>query len=213
MRRVGVDAVPIVALISFLLGFIIAYMSSVQLTQFGAGIYVASLVAVGMVRELGPIMTSILVSGRSGSAFASEIGTMKISEEIDALSTMGFDPVAFIVIPKIIASLIVVPILTLFSCLFGVLGGMVVGVLLLDLTYSNYMDQTIKILRLYDIIWVFVKSGVFAILVSWVGCLRGFQTRGGAASVGEATTSAVVSGIFLVIFWDSIFAFIQLYII
>ena len=211
MRRVGVDAVPIVGLISFLLGFIIAFMSSVQLAQFGANIFVASLVGLAMVRELGPIMTAIIMAGQSGSAFASEIGTMKLNEEVDALSTMGFNPVVFLVLPKMIASVVVMPFLTLFSCLFGVFGGLVVGVFVLDLTFDSYIDQTISILALKDIVWIFIKSTTFGILVTWVGCLRGFQVKGGAGEVGEATTSAVVSSIFLIILWDSIFAFVQLY--
>jgi phospholipid/cholesterol/gamma-HCH transport system permease protein len=128
MKKVGVDALPVVGLISFLLGLIMAFMSSVQLQQFGANIYVASLVSLSMVRELGPIMTAIIVAGRSGSAFAAEIGTMKISDEVDALFTMGFDPTRFLVVPKIVASVITVPILTLFSDLFAILGGLVVGV-------------------------------------------------------------------------------------
>ena len=211
MQKTGVDALPIVGLISFLLGLIMAFMSSVQLQQFGANIYVASLVALAMARELGPIMTAIIVAGRSGSAFASEIGTMKISEEVDALFTMGFDPTRFLVVPKIIASVIVVPFLTLFSDIFAILGGLLVGVFMLDLTANAYMTQTIKTLEIFDVFWGFMKSAVFAFLIAWIGCLRGFQVRGGAASVGEATTSAVVSSIFLVILTDSIFAIILTY--
>ena len=211
MEKTGVDALPIVGLISFLLGLIMAFMSSVQLRQFGANIYVASLVSLAMVRELGPIMTAIIVAGRSGSAFAAEIGTMKISEEVDALFTMGFDPTRFLVVPKIVASIIVVPFLTLFSDLFAILGGLVVGVYMLDLTANAYIAQTIKTLTLFDIFWGFLKSGVFALLIAMVGCLRGFQVRGGAASVGQATTSAVVTGIFLIILSDSIFAIILRY--
>ncbi|MBI5843953.1 MAG: ABC transporter permease [Deltaproteobacteria bacterium] len=211
MRQVGVDAVPIVGLISFLLGFIIAFMSSAQLAPFGGNLFVASLVSLAMVRELSPIMTAIVVSGRSGSAFASEIGTMKINEEVNALAVMGFDPVLFLVIPKLLGSFVVVPILTLFSCLFGVFGGLVVGLLVLNLTYETYINQTIKYLEMNHIIWAVGKGAFFSVLISWIGCLRGFQVRGGAVAVGAAATSAVVSGIFLVIFWDSIFAFIQLY--
>jgi len=211
MQRTGVDALPIVGLISFLLGLIMAFMSSVQLQQFGANIYVASLVSLSMTRELGPIMTAIIVAGRSGSAFAAEIGTMKISEEVDALFTMGFDPTRFLVVPKVIASVIVVPLLTLFSDVFAIFGGLVVGVSMLDLTASAYIDQTIKTLDLFDVFWGFLKSGVFALLIAWIGCLRGFQVRGGAASVGQATTSAVVSSIFLIVVSDSIFSVILRY--
>jgi phospholipid/cholesterol/gamma-HCH transport system permease protein len=211
MRRVGVDALPIVALISFLLGFIIAFMSSAQLRQFGANSYVAYLVALAIVRELGPIMTAIVVAGRSGSAFASEIGTMKINEELNALTTMGFDPVYFLVVPKTVASLAVVPLLTLFACLFGIVGGLVVGVFILDLTYSQYVKQTLEVLTLPDLAWSCGKSVVFAFIVAWTGCLRGFEVKGGALAVGGATTSAVVTSIFLIIVIDSLFAVVQLY--
>ena len=211
MEKVGVDALPIVSLISFLLGLIMAFMSSVQLRQFGANIYVASLVGLAMVRELGPIMTAIIVAGRSGSAFAAEIGTMKISEEVDALFTMGFDPTRFLVLPRLVASLITVPILTLFSNIFAILGGLVVGVLMLDLTSNAYITQTIKTLTVFDVMLGFIKSGVFALVITLVGCLRGFQVRGGAAAVGQATTSAVVSSIFLIILSDSVFAVILRY--
>jgi phospholipid/cholesterol/gamma-HCH transport system permease protein len=206
MRKTGVDALPIVGLISFLLGLIMAFMSSVQLQQFGANIYVASLVSLAMVRELGPIMTAIIVAGRSGSAFAAEIGTMRVSEEVDALFTMGFDPTRFLVVPKMTAALAVVPFLTLFSDLFAIFGGLVVGVLILDLTLSAYIAQTLVVLSLRDIFWSFLKSAVFAMLITWVGCFRGFQVRGSAAAVGEATTSAVVSSIFLIVLFDSMFA-------
>jgi len=211
MQSAGVDGFPIVALISFLMGLIMAFMSSVQLEQFGANIYVASLVSLAMTRELGPIMTAIIVAGRSGSAFAAEIGTMKISEEVDALFTMGFDPVKFLVIPKLLAALLMVPILALFSDLFAILGGLIVGVSMLDLTAGAYVAQTIKTLTLFDVFWGVMKSGVFGIFITWVGCLRGFQVQGGAASVGRATTSAVVSSIFLIIVIDSVFSVILRY--
>jgi phospholipid/cholesterol/gamma-HCH transport system permease protein len=211
MQKTGVDAVPIVGMISFMMGLIMAFMSSIQLQMFGANIYVASLVSLAMTRELGPIMTAIVVAGRSGSSFASEIGTMKISEEVDALFTMGFDPTRYLVVPKIMASVFVVPILTLFSDVFAILGGLTVGVFMLDLTANAYILQTLKTLSLFDILLGIFKSGVFALLISWVGCLRGFRVKGGAAGVGQATTSAVVSSIFLIIAFDSIFAVILRY--
>jgi phospholipid/cholesterol/gamma-HCH transport system permease protein len=211
MRRTGVDALPIVSLISFLLGLIIAFMSSIQLRQFGADIYVASLVSVAMTYELGPIMTAIIVAGRSGSSFASEIGTMKISEEVDALFTMGFDPTRFLVVPKILSAVITVPVLTLFSDVFAILGGLFVGVFVLHLTSGAYINQTFETLTLFDVFWGVMKSGVFAIIIAWIGCLRGFQVRGGADSVGRGTTSAVVSSIFLIVVIDSIFAIIHVY--
>jgi phospholipid/cholesterol/gamma-HCH transport system permease protein len=211
MEKTGVDAVPIVALISFLLGLIIAFMSAIQLRQFGAGIYVASLVALSMVSELGPIITAIIVAGRSGSAYAAEIGTMKISEEVDALITMGFDPVLFLALPRILAAVLTVPILTLFSDLFAVAGGLTVGVFMLGFTPGSYMSQTLDSLRLVDVVWGIGKSMVFAFLISWVGSLRGFEARGGASAVGNAATSAVVSSIFLIILFDSVFAVIRSY--
>lgn len=211
MEKIGVDALPIVALISFLLGFIMAFMSSLQLRQFGANLYVASLVGFAMVSELGPIMTAIIVAGRSGSAIAAEIGTMKISEEVDALFVMGFNPALFLAVPKILAALIVVPLLTFFSDLFAILGGLLIGVTMLDLSIGSYLKQTIETLTLFEVLWGLMKSAVFAITIAWIGCLRGFQTRGGAAGVGSAATSAVVTSIFLIILFDSIFAILRSY--
>jgi phospholipid/cholesterol/gamma-HCH transport system permease protein len=211
MEKVGVDAVPIIALISFLMGFIMAFMSSVQLRQFGANIYVASLVALAMVRELGPIITGIIVAGRSGSAFAAEISTMKISEEVDALHVMGIDPTLFLAVPKLIASVIVVPILTLLSDLFAIMGGLLVGVSMLNLSLRGYLDETLRAVTPFDVGWGFVKGAAFAALIAWIGCLRGFQAHGGAEAVGTATTSSVVTSIFLIILADSIFAIIRTY--
>lgn len=211
MKTTGVDAVPVVALISFLLGMIMAFMSSLQLTQFGANIYVASLVALAMVSELGPIMTAIVVAGRSGSAYAAEISTMKISEEIDALSVMGFDPILFLVIPRIIAAVVAIPLLTIFSSFFAIAGGMFIGVTMLDLTTASYLQQTINTLKLFEVFWGLSKSLVFAVIIASVGCLRGFQARGGAAAVGNAATSAVVTCIFLIILFDSLFAVMRSY--
>ena len=212
MEKTGVDAVPIVGLISFLLGLIMAFMSSIQLSQFGANIYVASLVALAMVSELGPIMTAIVVAGRTGSLFAAEIGTMQISEEVDALFVMGINPTLFLAVPRVLACVIVVPFLTLFSDFFAVTGGLVVGVTLLNLTPGSYLIQTWETITLFEVLWGMSKSVIFAILISWAGCLRGFQVRGGADAVGQAATSAVVSSIFLIILFDSIFAVIRSYI-
>ncbi|MBF0119251.1 MAG: MlaE family lipid ABC transporter permease subunit [Desulfobacterales bacterium] len=211
MEKTGVEAIPIVGLISFLLGLIMAFMSSLQLKQFGANIYVASLVALAMVSELGPIMTAIIVAGRSGSAFAAEIGTMKISEEIDALYIMGFDTTLFLAVPRILGTVIVVPVLTLFSDVFAIAGGLVIGVTMLDLSATSYISQTLNSLSLFEVIWGLIKSAVFAFIIAWVGCLRGFETKGGAAGVGNAATSAVVTSIFLIILFDSIFAVIRSY--
>lgn len=211
MKTTGVDGLPVVAMISFLIGLIMAFMSSIQLKQFGANIYVASLVALSMVSELGPIMTAIIVSGRSGSAYAAEISTMKISEEIDALVTMGFDPVLFLAIPRMIAAIIVIPLLTMFANLFAIFGGLVIGITMLDLSASSYINQTLNSLNLFELFWGLSKSFVFAIIISGVGCLRGFQAKGGASAVGQAATSAVVTSIFLIVLFDSIFAVIRSY--
>ena len=212
MKRAGVDGLPIVGLISFLLGLIIAFMSSLQLKQFGANIYVASLVGVAMVSELGPIMTAIIVAGRSGSAFAAEIGTMKVNEEVDALVTMGFDPTQFLAVPKVLSAMVAVPILTLYSDFFGIVGGLVVGVLGLDLTVYTYVQETMSVISVTSIVKSLVKSVVFAVLIAGIGCQRGFQVRGGAQAVGSATTSAVVAGIFLIVVTDSAFAILFTYI-
>ncbi len=211
MKRAGAEGLPIVGLITFLLGLIIAFMSSLQLKEFGANIYVASLVGVAMVTELGPIMTAILVAGRSGSAFAAEIGTMKVNEEVDALVTMGFDPTRFLAVPKVLAAALVVPVLTLYADFFGIGGGLAVGVLGLDLTVFTYLQETMKVITIASIVKSLIKSVVFAVLISGIGCQRGFQVRGGAEAVGSATTSAVVAAIFLIIVTDSAFAILFTY--
>lgn len=211
MERVGVDAIPIIALISFLMGLIMAFMSSVQLREFGANVYVASLVALAMVRELGPIITGIIVAGRSGSAFAAEIATMKISEELNALYVMGIDPIRFLAVPKLVASIVVVPILTLLSDFFAIAGGLLVGLSMLDLTLTSYLDETMRAVTAADLGWGFFKSAAFAALISWIGCLKGFQAHGGAEAVGTATTSSVVTSIFLIILADSVFAVVRTY--
>lgn len=212
MRRAGVDGLPIVGLISLLVGLIIAFMSSFQLKPLGGNVFVASLVGVAIVKELGPLMTAIIVAGRSGSAFAAEIGTMVVNDEIDALTTMGFDTTQFIVIPKVMAAIIVVPLLTLYADFFGTLGGLIVGVTGLDLTIYTYIQQTQKSIHLFDIIAGLVKAATFAVLIAGIGCHRGLRVKGGAEGVGSSTTSAVVTAIFLVVVADSAFAIILHYI-
>jgi phospholipid/cholesterol/gamma-HCH transport system permease protein len=212
MKKVGVDGLPIVGLISMLVGVVMAFMSALQLKQFGADIYVASLVGIAIVKELGPMMTAIIVAGRSGSAFAAEIGTMMVNLEVDALVTMGLNPVRFLAFPKVFAAMLVVPLLTMYSFLFGIGGGMLVGVLGLDLTVFTYVQQTLKAISTFDVISSLFKSVVFAALIGGIGCQRGFQAKGGAEAVGTLTTSAVVSAIFLVIVADSAFAIVLHYI-
>jgi phospholipid/cholesterol/gamma-HCH transport system permease protein len=205
MERSGIDGLPIVSLISFLMGLITAFQASVQLTQFGADIYVANLVGLSIVRELGPLMTAIIAAGRSGAAFAAEIGTMKVSEEIDALTTMGLDRTRFLVTPKVFALLFMLPCLTLYADFVGILGGMTVGVAGLGLPVQVYVRQTASSMAAWDILSGLIKSVAFALLISGVGCLRGFQASTGAESVGRITTSAIVAGIFLIIVADAIF--------
>ncbi len=212
VKRAGVDGLPILSLLSLLMGLIIAFMSSLQLKQFGANIYVASLVGIAIIRELGPMMTAIIVAGRSGSAFAAEIGTMKVNEEVDALVIMGFEPTQFLAVPKVLAAMIVVPILTLYADFFGILGGLLVGITGLDLTVQTYIQQTAKSITLFDFVSSLVKSVVFAALIAGISCQRGLQVRGGAEAVGAATTSAVVSSIFLIIVADSAFAILLYYV-
>jgi phospholipid/cholesterol/gamma-HCH transport system permease protein len=182
LRRAGADGLPIVGLISVLMGLIIAFMSSLQLKQFGANIYVASLLAIAMVKELGPIMTAILVAGRSGSAYAAEIGTMMVNEEVDALVTMGMDPVRFLAVPKVLATLVAVPLLTLYADFFGILGGLIVGVWGLDLTMYTYITETQRSLDLFEIVTSLIKSGVFAVLIR----LRSLKCK--ASPPASATT-------------------------
>jgi phospholipid/cholesterol/gamma-HCH transport system permease protein len=212
MKRAGVDGLPIVGLISVLIGLIIAFMSFLQLKQVGANIYVPSLVSFAMVKELGPIMTAILVAGRSGSAFAAEIGTMVVNEEVDALNTMGFDAVRWLTVPKVFAMIIVVPVLTIYADFFGVFGGLIVGVTGLDLTVNTYLTQSLKTIQVFDVVTSLAKAAVFAALIAGIGCQRGFQVRAGAQDVGKFTTSAVVSAIFLIVVADSIFAVTLYYI-
>ncbi len=206
MKRVGVDALPILGMMSLLLGLVMAFMSSLQLKQLGATVFVSSLVAIAMVKELGPLLTAILVAGRSGSAFAAEIGTMMVNEEVDALVVMGFNPMHFLAAPKVLAAMVVVPLLSAYAILIGILGGIIVGVTLLDLTLFTYVNETRKAIDLFDLISSLFKSLVFAIIIAAVGCQRGFQVKGGAEAVGAFTTSAVVTGIFLIIVVDALFA-------
>jgi len=211
MEQVGVDGLPIVGLISFLLGLIMAFMSAIQLKSFGANIYVADLVALAMVRELGPIMTAVLVAGRSGSAFAAEIGTMIVREEVEALEVEGFHPVSFLAVPRIVAAMLMVPLLILFSDVTAITGGLIIGVTYLDLTVYGYVQQTVSALAVTDILLGALKGVIFALLIGGIGCQRGFTTMGGAEAVGRVTTSAVVAGIFLIVVADSIFAIVQYY--
>jgi phospholipid/cholesterol/gamma-HCH transport system permease protein len=193
-------------------GAVIAFLSALQLKLLGATIYVAALIAVAVVQEFGPLLTAILVSGRSSSAFAAEIGTMMVKEEVDALSAMGFDPLRFLAVPKVIATVVVMPLLTLYSMLFCIIGGFLIGIFVLDFTTYTYVNETMKNITLFDLTSSLIKSVFFAVVVATIGCQRGFQVRGGAESVGTMTTSAVVTSLFLVVVVECIFALVVHYI-
>jgi phospholipid/cholesterol/gamma-HCH transport system permease protein len=205
MERTGADAVPIVVLINFLVGFVMAFQGAAQLKQFGANIFVADLVGLSVTRELGPLMTAIIVCGRSGAAFAAEIGTMKVSEEIDALRTMGFGPYRYLVMPRTFALVLVLPLLTLMADAVGIAGGLVVGLLSLDLTVVGYLSETRKAIATWDVFSGVLKSVVFALAIALVSCQQGFATSGGAEGVGRRTTSSVVTILFSLILLDALF--------
>jgi phospholipid/cholesterol/gamma-HCH transport system permease protein len=208
MNRAGADAVPIVVLINFLMGFVMGFQSAVQLKQFGANIFVADLVGLSITRELGPLMTAIIVCGRSGAAFAAELGSMKVSEEIDALRTMGFGPLRFLVFPRILALFLVMPILTLIGDFIGLFGGLVVGVVSLDLTITGYLNETERALALWDVFQGLIKCGVFALAIGLISCQQGLATSGGAEGVGHRTTSSVVAALFALILIDAGFTIV-----
>lgn len=200
----GSDALPIIALLGFLVGIILAFQAVVQLQRFGVDSFVVDLVGVTIIRELGPLMVAIVVAGRSGSAFASEIGTMKVSEEIDAMVTMGFVPSRFVIVPKVLALITVMPLLTIFADIAGVAGGMAVAYFKLDISLRESYYRTLDVVNPIGITQGLIKSIIFAIIISTIGCMRGFQSKNDAQGVGRASTSAVVSGIFLIIIADAL---------
>jgi phospholipid/cholesterol/gamma-HCH transport system permease protein len=205
MNRTGSDAVPIVVVVNFLIGFVMAFQSAAQLKQFGANIYVADLVGISITRELGPLMTAILVCGRSGAAYAAELGTMKVSEEIDALRATGFGPLRFLVIPRVMALMLVAPLLTIIADVVALFGGLLVGITSLDLTLTAYLIQTRKAVEVWDVGQGMLKSVVFAAAVAAIACQQGLATTGGAAGVGRRTTSAVVTGLLALVLIDAVF--------
>ena len=208
MVRIGVESVPIVSIIAFSVGLIIAMQAAYQLKRFGAMIYVADLVGVSMCRELGPLITAIIIAGRSGSAIAAEIGTMKVSEELDALKTMALNPIGFLVAPRMLAMMIVVPCLTIMADFVGIAGGFVLAVTSLKLSFISYFNQTLEALFAKDFLTGLIKSFFFAIIIAQVGSYQGFNVQGGAEGVGKSTTAAVVLSIFLVIMADLLFTMI-----
>jgi phospholipid/cholesterol/gamma-HCH transport system permease protein len=195
-----------VALINFLVGLILAFVGAVQLAQFGASIYVADLVAIASVREMGCIMTAIIVCGRTGAAFAAQLGTMKVNEEIDAFRTFGISPMEFLVLPRIVALMLAMPLLVVFADLIAIAGGYVVSVAMLDVTAAEYIDRTIEAITLRSFFLGVFKGACFGMLVAMTGCWRGLRSGDSAAAVGLATTSAVVTGITTIIAADGVFA-------
>jgi phospholipid/cholesterol/gamma-HCH transport system permease protein len=203
----GVNALPIVSLISFLVGVIIAFESAAPFAVFGAKIFIANMIGLIMARELGPIMTGIILAGRSGSAFAAELGTMKVNEELNALETMGLSPMRFLVVQRILAGMLLTPLLTIFAMFVGIGGGVVV-MLSMGFSLEAIYNQMTSSLRYKDLLVGTLKGVVFGVLIAGVGCLRGLQTKQGPSAVGESTTRAVVSGILLVIVADAMFSVI-----
>jgi phospholipid/cholesterol/gamma-HCH transport system permease protein len=199
----GPRALPIVSLISFLTGMILAFVGSIQLSAFGAQIFVANLVAIGMAVEMGALMTGIIMAGRAGAAFAAQIGTMQVNEEIDALRTTGLSPIDFLVVPRTLSLFIMTPLLSLYAVFIGILGGAVVGTLMLDLSWTGYIAQTQSVLNLTFFAKGLIKAAVFGVLIGMAGCMRGMQCGRSAQAVGVVTTSAVVTSLVLIVVADA----------
>ncbi|MBT8131375.1 MAG: ABC transporter permease [Gammaproteobacteria bacterium] len=205
-EEAGFDALPIVGLLSFLIGVVIAYQGGVVLIQYGAGIFIADLVGLAMLRELAPLITAIIVAGRTGSAYTAQIGTMMVTEEISALRTMGIPPINLLVLPKLFALVVMLPLLTVFADVMGLLGGMVMANSMLDVSFQNFVDRIGQSVRLQDFLVGVGKAPVFAVIIASVGCYQGFRVGGSAESVGKQTTVSVVQSIFLVIVVDAVFS-------
>lgn len=212
IQRTGLDALLIVGLLTFLIGVVLAYMGAVQLKAFGAEIFTVNLVGVAVLRELGVLITSILIAGRSGSSFTAQIGTMKVNQEVDAMQTIGLNPIEILVLPRLIALMISLPLLTFYADMMGLAGGAVMSVLVLDITVNQFLDQLSGAIDLNTFLVGMSKAPVFAYLIALVGCYEGLKVTGSAESVGQRTTMAVVEAIFLVILVDAIFAIAYSYI-
>ena len=199
LQQVGAQALPIVSLISLLVGLILAFVGAVQLEQFGGDIYIANLVGLGMVRDMGAMMTGVIMAGRTGAAYAAEIGTMTVNEEVDALRTMGISPIDFLVVPRILALMLMMPLLTLYADLMGILGGALVGTTLFDIGLYEYFRQTRSAIDLFDVFGGMFKGLIYGAIVAVSGCLRGMECGRSSSAVGTATTSAVVTGIVFIV--------------
>lgn len=210
IQEAGAEAFPIVSLISFLIGMIFAFVGVMQLEAFGAGIYTADLVAVAMVREMAPIMTGIMMAGRTGAGYAAHLGTMKVNEEIDALTTLGINPIDFLVLPRVIALVIMMPLLTLYGSLMGIIGGMVVGLSMLDASLVQYAVQTENAVGLNSLFGGLFKALVYGFLVAVAGCQQGIACGSSAMAVGQATTRAVVNGIVMIVISASVLTIIYI---
>jgi phospholipid/cholesterol/gamma-HCH transport system permease protein len=208
MQDCGASALGIVSLISLLVGLILAFVGAVQLQQFGASIYVADLVGIAMTREMGAMMTGIIMAGRTGAAFAAQLGNMKVTEEIDALRTFGISPMEFLVLPRMVALFLMMPLLTLYADFVGMAGGAIVGIGMLQITPEQYLNHTMAAVSMTNFAIGIAKGSVFGVLVAVAGCLRGMQCGNDSAAVGSATTSAVVTGIVLIIVTDAVFTVI-----
>jgi phospholipid/cholesterol/gamma-HCH transport system permease protein len=206
MEQTGPQALGIVALINFLVGLILAFVGSTELAKFGASLYIADLVGIAMVREMAPIMTGIILCGRTGAAFAAQLGTMKVNEEISALETFGISPMEFLVLPRMIALVLMMPFLVVFAYVVGIAGGYVMSLGLLHTGFTVYLNRTLQAIDLKSFMLGIVKGTFFGFLVAYTGCLRGMQSGYTAAAVGQATTRAVVTGITAIIAADGIFA-------
>lgn len=210
IQEAGAEAFPIVSLITFLIGMIFAFVGVMQLNNFGAGIYTANLVAVAMIREMSPIMTAIIMAGRTGASYAAQIGTMKVNEEVDALTTLGINPIDFLVTPRVIALILMLPLLTMYGSLMGILGGAVVGLTMLDVSLVQYTIQTIDSVGLSTLFGGLFKSIVYGSLVALAGCQQGMACGGSAMAVGQATTKSVVNGIVLIVVSASVLTIIYI---
>jgi len=208
VQQAGAEALGIVTLVSFLVGLILAFMGAVQLLRFGASIYVADLVGIGMSREMGAVMTAVVMAGRTGAAYAAQLGTMKVTQEIDALTTFGFNPIEYLVLPRMLALCLMMPLLCLYSDLMGLLGGIVVGTGMLDLSIAQYWNETVTAVHLTDFGLGLFKALLFGVLIALAGCLRGMQSGSSASAVGDAATEAVVTSIVLIIVTDGSLAVI-----
>ena len=206
MQECGPQALGIIAMINFLVGLILAFVGATELTRFGASIYVADLVGIASVREMACIMTGIILCGRTGAAFAAQLGTMKVNEEISALETFGISPVEFLVVPRMVALMLVMPFLCAFADLISIAGGFIVSVCMLDVSATEYLTRTVQAIQLKSFLLGIGKGSFFGFLVAYSGCLRGIQSGYSAADVGKATTRAVVTGITAIIASDGIFA-------